>query len=259
MRRVTPAKKQHEALVAMAKRRGDHLESPPSLWKASGLEPSFMNFMVKTKGTLSCSLSLCPSVSLPLCFLLRSDKLLYCFSSACSLLPFHASRFPPALCLRFFRCSVQRAVEVGDRPSSRQVVVVVVPRNTHGSSRKRDERVANGVVRWEEAGGIYYCSWFFTATLVCVVRLRRLQIARTQYFCSFFSFFISNFLENYYVFFLRRCYSTSLFMSCTRTLSIWKDARCRACVDCTVKSPCAPCLSSSMSCSTETVIPFGSL
>jgi hypothetical protein len=217
-----------------------------------------MNFMVKTKGTLSCSLSLSLSVCLPPSLLSASQRQtllllqLSVFLASISRLPVPPCPVPPVLSLL---CSENSG---GRRPAQQQAGRS--RRSTKEHTREQpEERRASGEWGGSVGRGGYYCSWFFTATLVCVVRLRRLQIARTEYFCSFFSFFISNFLENYYVFFLRRCYSTSLFMSCTRTLSIWKDARCRACVDCTVKSPCAPCLSSSMSCSTETVIPFGSL
>lgn len=75
MRWIMQAKKLNRTLLLAMAKGGEgagwaHLESLPSLWKASGLEPSFMNFMVKTEGMLShdaSASSLC-STSSACCF-----------------------------------------------------------------------------------------------------------------------------------------------------------------------------------------------
>jgi hypothetical protein len=123
--------------------RGAHLESPPSLWKASGLEPSFMNFMVKTKGTLSSSSSPC----LPPSLLSASQR-----------------QTPLLLQVSVFLASISRLLVPLPCASGSFVALFREQwkKETPRSSRKRDERAANRVVRWKEAGGIYYCSWFFT-------------------------------------------------------------------------------------------------
>ena len=95
-----------------------HLASLPSVWKASGLEPSFMNFMAEAAAR--------PSSSLASALLGVDDS----FSAA------SARRVP---CLHFTppRRSARGAVETtSPGPGGQQVVV---PRNTHGSRAERRE------------------------------------------------------------------------------------------------------------------------
>jgi hypothetical protein len=170
MRRVTPAKKQHEALVAMAKRRGDHLESPPSLWKASGLEPSFMNFMVKTKGTLSCSLSLSLSVCLPPSLLSASQRQtplllqLSVFLASISRLPVPPCPVPPVLSLL---CSENSG---GRRPAQQQAGRS--RRSTKEHTREQpEERRASG--EWGGSVGRGGRHLLLLVVLYCYACLRR--------------------------------------------------------------------------------------
>jgi hypothetical protein len=125
------------------------LESLPSLWKASGLEPSFMNFMVKNeRNALPSSVS--PSL---LCLLLRSDKLPCSFSSASSLPPFHASGSWPGSCLI---CppvlSLLCSGNSGDHQPSSQQVVESQETHTAAAASERSGEWTNGGV-WGVGGG----------------------------------------------------------------------------------------------------------
>jgi hypothetical protein len=118
-----------------------HLVWLPSVWKASGLEPSFMNFMAET-ATQNASHSSLP-LSLDDSFSAASAQRVAClhFTPPSPSVP----GFPLAALLR-----------EQYQPTAKQVVV---PRNTHGSSRAAREA---GWAWFGERRGwhllaIYYC------------------------------------------------------------------------------------------------------
>ena len=107
-----------------------HLASLPSVWKASGLEPSFMNFMAEAATRTSSSLASA---------LLGVDD---SFSAA------SARRVP---CLHFTppRRSARGAVETSPGQGQAASQQVVVPRNTHGSrAERREANELEGLLVW---------------------------------------------------------------------------------------------------------------